>query len=182
MKKAFVTFSFIGIFAMYSLYQYFDVSRPGVYVASNTRTTNTQTPSPVIPTPIPTPPPVIAEKKTTTQPKPTTVPIPPPAPAPVVKKNLYADGTFTGSVADAYYGNIQVQTTIQNGKIVDVQFLQYPSDRSTSRRINSIADPQLASEAISLQSANVDIVSGATDSSLAFRQSLGSALTQARNS
>jgi uncharacterized protein with FMN-binding domain len=99
-----------------------------------------------------------------------------------VKKNLYADGTFTGSVADAYYGNIQVQTTIQNGKIVDIQFLQFPSDRSTSRRINSIADPQLASEAISLQSANVDIVSGATDSSLAFRQSLGSALTQARNS
>ena len=42
------------------------------------------------------------------------------------------------------------------------------------------ADPQLTSEAIQAQSANVDIVSGATDSSDAFIQSLSDALSQAK--
>ncbi len=92
----------------------------------------------------------------------------------------YKDGTYTGSVADAIYGNIQVQATIQNGKITDVQFLQHPSDRSTSVAINIYAMPNLRQEAITAQSANVDTVSGATDSSQAFVQSLSSALTQAK--
>jgi len=60
-----------------------------------------------------------------------------------------------------------------------VQFLQYPSDRNTSIRINSRAMPILKQEAISAQNANVNIVSGATDSSQAFQQSLASALSQA---
>lgn len=92
----------------------------------------------------------------------------------------YKDGTFTGNVADAYYGYIQVQTVISNGKISDVKFLQYPNDRNTSIEINSQAMPYLQQEAISAQSANVDIVSGATMSSLAFRESLQFALDQAK--
>lgn len=101
---------------------------------------------------------------------------------PIAQKNIYTDGTYIGSVADAYYGNIQVQATIQNGKVADVSFLQYPNDRNTSRQINGQAMPILKSEAISSQNANVDIVSGATDSSQAFMQSLDSALAQALNS
>jgi len=92
----------------------------------------------------------------------------------------YKDGTFNGSTADAYYGYIQVQATISSGKITDVQFLQYPSDRSRSVAINTVAMPNLKQEAIQAQSANVDIVSGATDSSQAFIQSLSSALSQAK--
>ncbi|HEU0000432.1 MAG TPA: FMN-binding protein [Ktedonobacteraceae bacterium] len=92
---------------------------------------------------------------------------------------LYKDGTYTGSVADAFWGNLQVQAVIQNGKIANVVFLQYPNDRNRSIEINSYADPQLVSEAIQAQSANVDIVSGATDSSDAFVQSLTDALSQA---
>ena len=46
--------------------------------------------------------------------------------------------------------------------------------------INSYADPQLISEAIQAQSATVDIVTGATDSSEAFMQSLSDALSQAK--
>ena len=93
----------------------------------------------------------------------------------------YKDGTYTGSAADAFYGTIQVQATIQNGKISDVQFLQYPNDRANSVQINQAAMPQLKQEAIQAQSATVDIVSGATDSSQAFMQSLASALTQAKS-
>ena len=93
----------------------------------------------------------------------------------------YKDGTYTGIAADAYYGTIQVQIIIQNGALADVQFLQYPNDRNTSVRINSRALPILKQEAISAQSANVNAVSGATDSSQAFEQSLASALSQAVN-
>jgi uncharacterized protein with FMN-binding domain len=91
----------------------------------------------------------------------------------------YKDGSYTGSVADAQWGVVQVQVVISHGKITNVQFLQYPNDRNRSVYINSIADPQLTSEAIQAQSANVDIVTGATDSSQAFIQSLSDALSQA---
>ena len=105
-----------------------------------------------------------------------------PASSPTSKPNgLYKDGSYTGDVADAYYGNIQVQVTVSGGKIVDVVFLQYPNDRRHSVEINSQAMPYLKQEAIAAQSANVDIISGATQSSLAFRQSMQSALIKAKN-
>jgi uncharacterized protein with FMN-binding domain len=93
----------------------------------------------------------------------------------------YKDGQYTGSVADAVYGNIQVEATIQGGKITAVQFLQYPNDRPNSVSINQQAMPLLQQEAIQAQSAQVDVVSGATDSSEAFVQSLGNALAQAHS-
>lgn len=94
---------------------------------------------------------------------------------------LYKDGSYTGSVADAQWGVVQVQAVIKGGKITDVQWLQYPNDRNRSIYINSYADPQLTSEAVQAQSANVDIVTGATDSSEAFMQSLSDALAQAHS-
>ena len=92
----------------------------------------------------------------------------------------YKDGSYTGSVADAQWGYIQVKAVISGGKITDVQFLQYPNERPRSIEINSYADPQLTQEAIQAQSAQVDIVTGATDSSQAFMQSLSDALSQAQ--
>lgn len=95
--------------------------------------------------------------------------------------NAYQDGQFTGNVTDAYWGNVEVQATIQGGKISDVQFLDYPHDRRTSAYINSQAMPWLTSEAIQAQSARVNIISGATLTSQAFIQSLQSALDKAKN-
>jgi len=60
-----------------------------------------------------------------------------------------------------------------------VQFLDYPHDRRTSIEINSQATPMLTAQAIQVQSAQVDGVSGATQTSRAFRESLQSALSQA---
>ncbi len=100
--------------------------------------------------------------------------------ATVTSGQLYKDGSYTGSVADAQWGNLQVKAIIQNGKIVDVQFLQYPNERNRSISINNYADPILANEAIQAQNATVDIVTGATDSSEAFLQSLSDALAQAK--
>lgn len=96
-----------------------------------------------------------------------------------VTQGQYKDGSYTGSVADAFYGNIQVKAVVSGGKITDVIFLQHPNDRSTSIEINNQAMPYLKQEAIAAQSASVDIVSGATDSSIAFQESLKAALSKA---
>ncbi len=93
--------------------------------------------------------------------------------------NAYKDGSYTGSVADAYYGNIQVRVIISGGKITDVKFLQHPQDNSNSVYINSQAMPYLKQEAIAAQNSRVDVVSGATDTSYAFVQSLAAALAKA---
>ncbi len=95
-------------------------------------------------------------------------------------KPPFKDGTFDGNPADAFYGTIQVQALISGGKITDVRFLQYPNDRTRSIAVNTLAMPSLRQEAIQAQSADVNIVSGATDSSNAFIQSLASALSRAK--
>jgi uncharacterized protein with FMN-binding domain len=91
----------------------------------------------------------------------------------------FKDGSYTGAAADAQWGYIQVKITVQSGKLTNVQFLQYPNHRDRSVEINNYAMPQLTSEAIQAQSARVDVISGATDTSEAFIQSLGDALLQA---
>ena len=92
----------------------------------------------------------------------------------------YKDGSYAGSVQDAFYGNIQVRVVISGGKITDVIFLQFPNDNRTSQYINSQADPMLKQEAIQAQSAQVNGVSGASASSQAFQASLADALSQAK--
>jgi uncharacterized protein with FMN-binding domain len=94
---------------------------------------------------------------------------------------LYHDGSYNGDSVNAYFGNVQVEAVINGGKLTNVAILDYPKDRSTSARINNAALPKLVQEAISSQSATVDIVSGATQTSQGFQQSLASALAKARN-
>ncbi len=103
-----------------------------------------------------------------------------PAQAPTATSGAFKDGTYTGPSVDAYYGYVQVQAIVSGGKLTNVQFLSYPNDRRTSQQINGQAMPLLTQEAISAQSANVDAVSGASDTSAAFVQSLGAALAQAK--
>lgn len=92
----------------------------------------------------------------------------------------YKNGTYTGKSSDALYGYVQVKATISGGKLTTVDFLDYPHDRGNSIMINKDAMPQLQQQAIQAQSAHVDGVSGATDTSQAFIQSLGDALAQAQ--
>ncbi len=106
-------------------------------------------------------------------------PLPTSAP-PSTPNGQYRDGTYTGQPADAFFGNVQVQVVVAGGKLSDVQVLQYPNDRRTSRMINSQALPWLVSEAIHAQNANVNYISGATLTSDAFIQSLDSALRSAK--
>lgn len=121
-------------------------------------------------------------KTTSTTPKPWPSPTPTPPPPAAVPKGQYKDGEYVGNIADAYYGNVQVKAIVQGGKLVDVQFLDYPNDRQNSIRINTYALPILRTEAVQSQNANVDVVSGATATSGAFVESLGVALAAAKNS
>ncbi len=91
----------------------------------------------------------------------------------------YQDGSYTGSQNDAYYGQVQVQVTVHGGRLVSVDAVRYPADRSTSRSINRQALPMLEREVIQAQSARVDLISGATLTSRAYVKSLGVALRKA---
>ena len=125
--------------------------------------------------PTPTPQPTIDSSNSIGSPL-TPTPIPPPQTK--ASGNL-RDGQYTGSAANAFYGMVQVKATVSGGKLSDISFLQYPNDRGHSMEVSQMSLPMLRQEAISVQSSNVDVVSGATDTSDAFMQSLGDALSQA---
>ena len=161
MKKLFLSAFVIGLFILYGLSKRED-ARMQLQVSQ---------PIPVAPTL----PPQAGSQGASITPLPTQAANPP-----VQQQGKYKNGTYTGSVADAYYGSVQVQVTITSGSITAVTFLQYPNDRSTSIYINSQAMPYLQQETIAAQSAQVDIVSGATYTSQAFQQSLASALAKAQ--
>ncbi|MEZ4860580.1 MAG: FMN-binding protein [Caldilineaceae bacterium] len=128
----------------------------------------------------------VATTAPTATPEPTFTPLPTPTPYPtptptIRTSSLYIDGQYTGIEADAFYGPVQVNVLIQDGKLVDVQFLEYPTHRRTSVRINQRVAPILQTEALQSQSARVNLISGATLTSRAFSQSLQSALDAARS-
>ncbi|HET7661278.1 MAG TPA: FMN-binding protein [Oryzihumus sp.] len=88
-------------------------------------------------------------------------------------------GTFTGDPADTRWGTVQIQISVSNGKITQVTPVQYPQDNPRDAEINSYALPVLGQEAISAQSAQIDMVSGATVTSGGYIQSLQSAIDKA---
>lgn len=123
-------------------------------------------------------------KVTTTQPS-TSKPTPAPTPAPkttttTTSSGQYKNGTYTGSSVNVYYGTVQVAAVISDGKLTNVNILQYPNDRHESLQRSNYALPQLTKEAIAAQSARIDSISGASATSQGFVESLTSALSQAK--
>lgn len=110
-------------------------------------------------------------------------PTPAATPAPTATAattGTYKDGTATGSVISTRFGDVQVEVTISGGQIADVTALELPSRDGRSQRIASIAEPILREEALTAQSAQIDLLSGATYTSEAYAESLQSALDQVR--
>ena len=134
------------------------------------------TPGQVGSTPAPTAPPTTAPGGATDRPgagNPTTTPGPTRAPS------GKTSGTYAGQVVQTEFGPVQVQVTIKDGRMTDVTALQLPSDHRRSAEISQYVAPMLRSEALQAQSAQIDLVSGATYTSMAYAQSLQSALDQA---
>ncbi len=86
---------------------------------------------------------------------------------------------ITGPVVSNQYGDVQVRITVANGKLTDVEALRLPQDHERSVRISDYSAPQLRLEALDAQSANIDVISGATYTSDSYAQSLQAALDQA---
>jgi uncharacterized protein with FMN-binding domain len=105
-------------------------------------------------------------------PQPTARPSTAPA-ASTQTQGQYKDGTYTGQ-GTSRRGDVWVSLQVQGGRIANVTItrstLQYP--------LRDIAD--LPSEVVQRQSAQVDIVSRATYSSMAFRGAVTQALSAAR--
>ncbi|NEC84821.1 FMN-binding protein [Streptomyces sp. SID12501] len=87
--------------------------------------------------------------------------------------------TLTGDSVQTRYGPVQVRVTLTNGKLTDVTAVTYPQENPRDQQINSYAVPQLTREALTVQSADIDTVSGATYTSDGYRRSLQSALDSA---
>ncbi|MDQ6604321.1 MAG: FMN-binding protein [Chloroflexota bacterium] len=127
---------------------------------------------------------------TATAPTPTVVPLPRLAPTAVgtstpasvatatsVPKTAsasgaYRDGSYVG-LGRSRHGNIEVTVTVQDGKIAAAKISQcltrYPCSMIGA----------LPGEVVAQQSASVDYVSGATDSSTAFKDAVANALAKA---
>ncbi|MEA2375137.1 MAG: hypothetical protein QOD53_1600 [Thermoleophilaceae bacterium] len=86
--------------------------------------------------------------------------------------------TATGAVAQNQYGPVQVRVTVAGGKIKGISAVQLPQSDGKSAEISQYAAPQLQSEAMAAQSAQIDGVSGASYTSQSYETSLQSALDQ----
>jgi uncharacterized protein with FMN-binding domain len=87
--------------------------------------------------------------------------------------------TVTSDAVATQYGPVQLKVTINGGKITDITALQLPANDPKSFQIGSYAEPLLRQSALSKQSANVDVVSGATYTSNGYQTALQSALDKA---
>ncbi|MCA1723749.1 MAG: FMN-binding protein, partial [Thermomicrobia bacterium] len=83
----------------------------------------------------------------------------------------YRDGSYTG-LGRSRHGNIGVTVVVQGGTIIAAKISQcgtrYPCSMISA----------LPGEVVAQQSANVDFVSGATDSSTAFQEAVANALAK----
>lgn len=91
----------------------------------------------------------------------------------------YKDGTYTGAVTKTHVGNFQVSVVVQDGKIANINILTQP-DEEFSRNINKAALPKYVEEAISAQSSDIALVSGASETFEGFKGSLQDALNKAK--
>ncbi|MEA2026943.1 MAG: FMN-binding protein [Chloroflexota bacterium] len=85
--------------------------------------------------------------------------------------------TLVGAPVAIKWGDVQVAVTLEGDDIIDVEAIDLPGDRR-SVRINDRAEPILREQAIAIDNANVDVISGATYTSRAYAMSLQSALDQ----
>jgi uncharacterized protein with FMN-binding domain len=133
-------------------------SKTATHKASPSPTRTTPTATPTTPAPV----------QTTTKATPTATP--PPTPT-----KTAPSGTFTGNPVNTQYGEVQVQITVQNGKITSANGgLPQGGDSIAANAI-----PVLNNEVIQAQSANVQSVSGATYTSQGYIGSLQQAINEA---
>ncbi len=74
------------------------------------------------------------------------------------------------------YGDLELKVTVTGSKITNVGLVVNDAFDPRSEQINAFAEPQLVSQTLQAQGANINGVSGATFTSQAYVQSLQAAL------
>ncbi|OHV45027.1 FMN-binding protein [Parafrankia soli] len=87
--------------------------------------------------------------------------------------------TVTGDAVHTRYGLVQVQVVLTGSRITDVVAVQLPDRERRDREINDQAVPLLRQEVLDVQSAQIDVISGASYTSQGYAQSVQSALDAA---
>lgn len=96
------------------------------------------------------------------------------------KQRNYKDGEYVGKSTATAWGNVQLKIKIANNRLTQITVLKYPNTHSHSVELNRQVLPIYRQEAVKSQSANIQQVSGATETWKGFTDSLQSALIQAR--
>ncbi len=87
--------------------------------------------------------------------------------------------SYTGDVVQTRWGPVQVRITVSKGRIVASQVLQVPWNNGRDQQINSYVVPIYNQDAVAKQSANIDVISGATVTWQGYTGSLQSAIDSA---
>lgn len=90
-----------------------------------------------------------------------------------------ANKTYAGDTAQTRWGPVQVQITVQGGKITAASTVQVPNGNREDAQINGYAVPILNDAVVAAQSAQIDMISGATVTSEGYLASLQSAIDKA---
>lgn len=99
--------------------------------------------------------------------------------SPTVRSHPTFTGTVEGPAVTTEWGPVQVRVTIKHNRITEVRVPQYPRDNPRSQQINARALPMLVDETLQAQSAEIDMVTGATLTSKGYVKSLQAALDKA---
>lgn len=118
--------------------------------------------------------PVAEASVTPPTPTPSKATTPTPTPTPTVKS---VSGNFAGTVVNTRYGNVQVEISVTNGKIVDVKVLMAPSGKND--RWTNFAVPVLKQQTLAAQSTDIQGASGASYTTYGWRLSLQGAMAKA---
>lgn len=102
----------------------------------------------------------------------------PPATTPAPGGSGLKNGTFPGTAVTEKYGTIKVTIVVSGGRITDAT-ATYPTGGETGD-INARAIPRLRQEVLAAQGASIAVVSGATYTSNAYKQSLQAAINAAK--
>lgn len=145
-----------------------------VFEATSTPTSApTHTPTPILtPSPAPTAAPTASPLAASPRPRATTWPS-------LFQGSVFADGSFTSRPVRTNYGDVQVRIVMQSGLIEEVQIVEFPDRTPTSARMSIDVLPVLTGQTVAKQDWDVDVVSGATQTSIAFQRAMVYALRAA---
>jgi uncharacterized protein with FMN-binding domain len=102
-------------------------------------------------------------------------------PEPKVTPRRYPSGARTAEsrLFTTPYTRIQVEATVYRGRLIDVRTTLLGGSDTHTNALNARAEPILRKEALRAGTASIDVVTGATSTSLTWIEALESAMVRA---